>query len=46
MEGKLTGLGHEPIGVQVILSDSEDSALYLVDEEGIIKRVDMTAHVI
>ena len=33
VEGKLTELGHEPIGVQVILSDT-DETLYLVDEEG------------
>ena len=46
VEGKLTELGHEPIGVQVVLSDSEDSVLYLVDEESVVKRVDMTAHVI
>ena len=46
VEGKLTELGHEPIGVQLVLSDSEDSVMYLVDEEGIIKRIDMTAHMI
>ena len=45
VEGKLTELGHEPIGVQVVLSDGEDSVMYLVDEGGIIERVDMTAHV-
>ena len=45
VEGKLTKLGHEPIGVQVVLSDSEESVLYLVNEGGIIKRVDMIAHV-
>ena len=43
VEGKLTELGHEPIGVQVVLSDDEDS---IIDNEmGIIKRIDMTAHV-
>ena len=45
VEGKLTELGHEPIGLQVVLSDSEDSVMYLVEEGGIIKRVNMTAHV-
>ena len=45
VEGKLTELGHESIGVQVVLSDSEKSVLYLVNEGGIIKRVEMTAHV-
>ena len=44
VEGKLTELGHEPVGVQVVLSDSEESVLYLVDEGGIIKKIDMTAH--
>ena len=43
---KLTESGHGPIGVQVVLSDIEDSVLYLVDEEGIIKTIDITAHVI
>ena len=46
VEDKLTELGHDPIGVQVVLSDSEDSVLYLVYEEGIIKRIDMTTHMI
>ena len=43
VEGKLTELGHEPIGVQlqVVLSDGEDSVMYLVDKGGIIKRVDI-----
>ena len=45
VEGKLTELGYEPIDVQMVLSDGEDSIMYLVDEMGIIKRIDMTAHV-
>ena len=45
VDGKLTELGYEPVGVQVVLSDSEESVLYLVDEGGIIKKIDMTAHV-
>ena len=45
VEGKLTELGHEPIGVQVILNDT-DETLYLVDKEGIIKTVNLSGHVI
>ena len=28
----LTELGHESFGMQVVLSDGEDSVMYLVDE--------------
>ena len=45
VEGKLTELGHEPVGVQAILSDTDKSLLYLVDKGGIIKTVNMSAHV-
>ena len=45
VEGKLTELGHELVGVQAILSDIDKSLLYLVDEGGIIKTVNMSAHV-
>ena len=45
LEGKLTELGHELVGIQVVLSDNEKSVLYLIDERGIIKKIDMTAHV-
>ena len=44
-EGKLTELGHEPIGVQAIVSDINET-LHLVDEGGIIKTVNLSAHVI
>ena len=46
MEGKLTELGHELFGMQAILSDSDESVLYLVNEGGVIKKVDMAADVL
>jgi len=44
VEGKLTELGHKPIGVQVILSDT-NKTLFLVDEGGIIQTINLSAHV-
>ena len=40
VEGRLTELGHDPFGIQVVLSDSDndESVLYLVNEGGIIKK--------
>ena len=34
VEGKLSELGHDPFAVQVILSENDDTVLYLVDEGG------------
>ena len=45
VEGKLTELGHETVGVQVILSDNDKTLLYLVDIGGIIKTMNLSAHV-
>ena len=47
VEGKLTELGHDPFGIQVVLSDSDndESVLYLVNKGGIIKRIDLADHV-
>ena len=43
----MTELGHDPFGIQVVFSDSDndESVLYLVNEGGIIKRIDLTDHV-
>ena len=48
-EGKLTEMGHDPSNVQVIISDGDESGITicLVDDEGVIKRIDSVAtHVI
>ena len=39
VEGKLTELGHDPFGIQVVLSDSDndESVLYLVNEGALLK---------
>ena len=39
VEGKLTELGYDPLNVQVILSDEINGAMFLVNDEGIIKCV-------
>ena len=46
VEGKLTDIGHDPFSIQVMLSDSnnDESVLYLVNEGGIIKRINLTDH--
>ena len=45
VEGKLTELGYDPFAVQVILSETDETALYLVNERGVIKSVSLTPHV-
>ena len=49
IEGKLTDMGYDPCNVQVIISDceSDKTMIYLVNDEGVIKRIDSVAtHVI
>ena len=38
VEGKSTELGHELFGVQVILSDSDESVLYLVNKGASLRK--------
>ena len=49
IEGKLTDMGYDPCNVQVIISDdceSDNTMIYLVNDEGVIKRIDsMATHV-
>ena len=43
MEGRLTEMGYDLANVQVIVSDNTNEPMYLVNDEGIIKRVESVA---
>ena len=43
VEGRLTEMEYDPANVQVIVSDDTNEPMYLVNDEGIIKRVESMA---
>ena len=43
VEGRLTEMGYDPANVQVIVSDEPNEPMYLVNDEGVIKRVESVA---
>ena len=43
VEGRLTEMGYDPANVQVIVSDDINEPMYLVNDEGVIKRVESVA---
>ena len=40
VEGRLTEMGYDPANVQIIVSDDINEPMYLINDEGVIKRVE------